>query len=91
MSPTSQRRLLKILLNISACIFFYHTKFYWVLGISTIALLWRFTVLYFEFRTERNLRAQIKGFQIPTKRYSVSKCDTAEHTNLYLKEFKIRN
>lgn len=68
MSPTSQRRLLKILLNISVCIFFYYTKFYWILGIAAIALLWRFIVLYLEFRTERNLRAQIKGFQIPAKR-----------------------
>ena len=69
MSPTSQRRLFKLLLNISVCILLYCTEFYWVLGISTISLFWRFVVLYLEFRTESSLRAQIKGFQIPTKTY----------------------
>ena len=69
MSPTSQRRLFKILLNILLCVFLYYIKFYWILSLSTMVLLWRFIVLYIEFQTERNLRAQIKGFQIPTRRY----------------------
>lgn len=68
MSPTSQRRLFKILLNILLCVFLYYIKFYWILSLSTMVLLWRFIVLYIEFQTERNLRAQIKGFQIPTRR-----------------------
>ena len=45
MSPTSQRRLFKLLLNIFTCILFYYIKYYWLLALSALVLVWRFIVL----------------------------------------------
>lgn len=68
MSPTSQRRLFKLLLNIFVCFLFYYYKWFWLLTVPTLALAWRFTVLYLEFRTERDLRAKVDQFRVPSQR-----------------------